>query len=369
MTRLSVRLLASHVAVAVAGGAVSYLVVRLLAPRLFDADGRVGGEPGRGSGAGAGLRDAFASAVDTSLLAGLAAGLTTGVLLAVLLSGRVLGPLHRVREATHRISAGDYESAVPLPSQPELAGLARDVNMLGERLRDVEQRRLRLLADVAHEMRTPLTVLGGYVDGLGEGIFDLGPEMLTDLRFELERLERLADDLSTLSRTEEGRLALHLGTADVTALVDDAARRLAPSFRELQVELEARHDVRPLPGYVDAARIDQVLSNLLRNARAATPSGGRVTIATSTDDDAIVIRVSDTGVGLAPEEIPRVFERFYRVPGPRPSGRGDRPGSGIGLTVSRGLVRAQGGTLEASSPGVGRGATFTVRLPLRGTTD
>ena len=359
--RLPVRLFVSHAAVAIVGAAVSYLVVRLLAPHLFDQRmGMMDVQPGMMDGGGsAGLHSAFASALNTALLVGVLTSVVAAAGVAALLTDRLLRPLDAVRSATRRIAAGRYDSSVPLPSQPELAELAADVNALAEALAQTESRRTRLLGEVAHELRTPLTSLDGYVEGMVDGVFVADQETLAALAAELRRLHRLADDLSSLSRAEEQRLELTLADADLGDLARRAADRLAPQFQDARLDLTV--DIAgPVPVHVDRDRITQVLTNLLGNALLATPSGGTVSVQARRNGDRGEVVVTDTGVGLAADDVDRVFERFYRAPGQvRRSG-----GSGIGLTIARGIARAHGGDVTASSPGQGRGASFVLDLPV-----
>ncbi|GAA3500831.1 ATP-binding protein [Streptomyces prasinosporus] len=360
--RLPLRLFVSHTAVAVVGALVAYLTVRLLAPHLFDQRmGMMNGHmPGVGPATGAQVHAAFQTALNTALLVGVLAGVAAAGVLAAFATRRLLRPLDAVRTATRRIAGGRYDVDVPLPSEPELAALATDVNTLGHTLADTETRRTRLLGDVAHEMRTPLTALDGYVEGLIDGVFTASPDTLASLSEELRRLHRLADDLSGLSRAEEQRLDLHLVDADLSDLARRAAARLAPQFDDAHLTLVVDADT-VVPVRADPDRITQVLTNLLGNALLATPADGTVTISARGSGSLGEVVVTDTGVGLAAEDVERVFERFYRAPGqPRRSS-----GSGVGLTIARGIARAHGGDVTASSPGRGQGARFTLVLPLR----
>ena len=376
--RLPMRLFVSYAAVAFVGAVVAYVTVRVLAPRLFDeqvgmmnAAGNgngtgMGNGMGQGTGAGMGagtqaaVHDAFQSALNTALIVGVLASVGAAVVIAWLVTGRLLHPLDAVRAATTQIAAGRYEVSVPLPSEPELAALATDVNTLAHTLSDTETRRTRLLGEVAHEMRTPLTTLDGYVEGMIDGVFAPSPEILASLTEELRRLHRLAADLSGLSRTQEQGLDLRPVDADLAGLARRAAARLAPQFHDAHVTLTVNADA-SLPVCVDPDRITQVLTNLLGNALLATPTNGAVTITAQPTTTGAEVVVTDTGVGLSAEELQRVFERFYRAPGrPRRS-----TGSGIGLTIARGIARGHGGDVIASSPGPGRGASFTLTLPRR----
>lgn len=302
------------------------------------------------------------------LEAGVTAAFNRALMVAAIISGalavaastfaalRLLRPLEEVRRVARRLAGGSYHERVPLPEEEELAALASDVNELAAALEATEQRRLRLVSEVAHELRTPVATLKGYLEGLLDGVFEADTETLASAIGEARRMERLADDLSALSRAEEGRVELRLEEADLTQLARDAAERLRPQFNAQEVHL----DIEPgpsLPVFVDRDRMAQVLTNLVGNALTYTPPGGRVRITASRSADAVQIEVSDTGRGLSTDQLGLVFDRFYRA---------DRTavgGTGIGLTIARSLARLHGGDVTASSPGIGHGSTFTVLVP------
>lgn len=358
--RLPLRLFLAFAAVALTGAAVTYLTVGLVAPALFDHRlGMMGGlRPDAGAGAGAGLRDAFRSALNTALLVGVAASSAAAGLLAWFVSRRLARPLDAVRTATRRIAAGDYQVTVPVPAEPELAALAADVSTLGSALAATEARRTRLLGDVAHEMRTPLTALDGYVEGLIDGVFTPAPDLLNALSDELRRLHRLSDDLASLSRAQEPGPVLRRSPADLAELTRRTAARLAPQFDDAGVELTV-HARRPVPLEIDPDRIAAVLTNLLGNALVATGAGGRVDVTARPAGGGGEVVVTDTGAGIPRPDLDRIFERFYRVPGATRRSSG----SGIGLTIARAFARAHGGDVTASSEGPGRGARFVLTLP------
>ena len=243
-----------------------------------------GGQHGQGMGPGSGRAGPpgactrrSLSALTTALLVGVLASAAVAGLAAAFVTRRLLRPLDAVRAATRRIAAGHYQASVPLPREPELAALAGDVNTLATALAGTETRRTRLLGEVAHEMRTPLTALDGYMEGLIDGVFAPEPEILGAASDELRRLRRLADDLSALSRAEEQRLDLHPADADLADLARRAAGRLAPQFADDHVTLTV-HAPGPLPVRADPDRITQVLTNIIGNALAATPAAGTVTV-------------------------------------------------------------------------------------------
>lgn len=404
MNRLGVRLVLSHLLVAVIAVLATFLVVRLLAPALFDASLRVGqggmgvgggpggdgmGGPGPGGGAGVLLRQQFGDAVDRALLVGAGLGAAAAALVGAFAAYRLVSPVEALRSAARAMARGRYAVPLPSPGTTELADLTEDIERLGTQLAETETRRVQLLGEVAHEMRTPLTVIDGTVEAMIDGVLPTTPETLSVLSDETRRLRRLSDDLSALSRSDEGRLSLVPVEADLREIVGRAAERLRAQALDAGLDLVIDCGPVPVPVRVDPERIGQVVTNLVGNAVRATAGGGRVTVAcgaaataatravgaagaggaagappgtTATTGGAAVLTVSDTGEGLATEDLDRVFERFYRVPGRRASE--NESGSGIGLTIARSIVRAHGGDLTAASAGPGQGATFTVSLPL-----
>jgi len=320
--------------------------------------------PGVMHGQGQGqLRQTFVSAINTAMVAGVLVSLLVAAIGAVLLGRRLLRPVEDVRTATRQIARGDYAHRAPVPAEPELAALAHDVNALGSALAETEARRVRLLGDIAHELRTPLTVMEGQLEGLADGVFEPGPAAYADLEAEVARMRRLAADLGDLSRVEEGRLEPASELVDLRSVVTTVSGRLGATLSASGLVLD--EVLPPTPALVrgDDQRLVQVVTNLVNNAAQAMPGGGRLVITVTHQDDQAAIRVSDTGRGLAADDLERVFERFYRVPDNTGSSRRDG-GTGIGLTVSRGIARAMGGDLTASSPGVGQGAEFTLTLPV-----
>jgi histidine kinase len=368
VNRLAVRLVVSHLLVAVLGLAATFAIVRQLAPTLFDRMqvGEMGPGMGMGPGAGQGqqglLRQQFADAVDQALVVGALVGALAAGVIGAFAAYRLIRPLGTVRAATKEMARGRYAVPVPLPRERELADLATDVNTLGHALAETESRRVRLLGEVAHEMRTPLTVIEGYVEGMIDGVMPTTSAELGQVGAEVQRLTRLSEDLSSLSRAEEGRLGVRLERVDLAAVVMAAAERLRPQADDGGQRLVADAPSGPVPVRADADRISQVVTNLVGNALRATPAEGTVTVSCAREGGSAVIRVVDTGEGLAEEDLERIFERFYRVPGRRVTGQDS--GSGIGLTIARGIVRAHGGELATESRGKGQGAVFTARLPL-----
>ena len=357
---LRARLLLSHLAVVVIGIAVLLLAGRQLGSVFVDDHLRsmthmMGGMATAEAGQ---LVDGIDAAFNRALLwAALISG-ATATAAASFAAVRVLRPLEQVRQVARRLATGSYHERVPVPAEVELAGLVADVNTLAQALEETEQRRLRLIAEVSHELRTPLATLKGYLEGLLDGVFDPDPETLVAAIREAHRMERLAVDLSALSRAEEGRVDLRLGPADLGRLASEVAERLRPQFDDENVGLEVEA-TQPLPVMVDRDRTTQILTNLVGNALSYTPPGGRVRVRSSTEGEMARVEVSDTGRGLTAEQAAMAFERFYRVD------RSAAGGTGIGLTIARSLARLQGGDVTASSPGLGKGSTFALAVPTR----
>jgi signal transduction histidine kinase len=351
--RLDVRLFSSYAFVVFAGAVTMVATFLLIAPRMFDD--RIHSMPGMGGGSGS--HDAFVSALRTSLPIAVLVSVGVAAVVSAFVARRFLRPIADVRRATRRLAAGDYGQRVPEPVELELAGLAADVNALAATLEATERRRAELVSEVAHEMRTPLTTIAGYVEGILDGVFAPSEETLTAIGEETTRLKRLATDLGSLSRADEG-IELHRVVLDLGELVTEVAARLRPQFNGKGVDLQVLQTA-PLGVDADRDRITQVLTNLLGNALTYTPAGGRVDVTIHARGQTAEVAVTDTGIGLRPEDLGRVFDRFYRVRGlARPAG-----GSGIGLTIARSIARAHGGEVTAASAGQERGATFTLVLP------
>lgn len=362
MTRASLRtrLFISYVLVALAGAGTMFVAARLLVPQLFDMEMRGAGR-GNGDGMGGGMmatqRGAVVSSLNTALLVGLGSSVAIGAGASFLLARRLLRPVDAIRTATRHLAAGRYDESVTIPAEPELAALAHDINRLGDELAATERRRAALIGDVAHEMRTPLTTITGYLDGVRDGLFTVD-EMSAVVSGEIDRLGRLARDLAAVSRAEE-RPQLELAPIDLTEVVTSVGDALRPRFDAAGVEL---HVVLPAatPSTGDRARLVQAVTNLLANAAAYTPSGGRTDVSLSTDGGVATLTIADTGRGIAPEDLEHVFERFYRAAPDHAAG------TGIGLTIARSIARAHGGDLVASSDGVGRGVTMRLTMPVQG---
>lgn len=369
--RIHWRLLGANLAVAAAGVVAVAFGVWLAAPRAFDeAMGHMGVSRG-GSGMGGGMmggdgmmdpqvRSAFGDALGSALVLGLGAAVLVAVVAAVLLATRISRPIGDLAAASRRIAGGDHAQRVPATSG-ELGELATSFNDMAATLEATEQRRRDLIGDIAHELRTPIASVRGYVEGLEAGVFEPGPDAWRVLDEQTARLSHLVDDLALLWRAESHDLRLEIGMLDGGALLADARERHRAAAAGRSIELTVGGVV-PARVRADRTRIGQVLDNLIGNAIRHTQAGGHVELGLTVEGANAVISVRDDGPGLTPAQASRVFERFYRADPSRSRDAGGG-GSGLGLAISKSLTEAMFGTIGVTSPGTGAGSRFTVQLP------
>jgi two-component system sensor histidine kinase BaeS len=275
------------------------------------------------------------------------------IFLVVRAGRRFASPVGDVMEAADRVAAGDYEARVQERGPREVRQLGRSFNEMAERLGTNELRRRQLLADVAHELRTPLSVIQANLEALIDGLYPVDEAHLRPVLEETKTMSRLLTDLQTLSTAEAGSLALHREPTAPSDLVDAVLTSFATRATEADVGLTASvaDDLPELD--VDRLRIGEVLANLVANAVRHTPAGGSVSVSAGSAADGVEFIVTDTGTGIDAERLPHVFDRFSRAP--------DSPGAGLGLAIAKSLVEAHGGTIRADSgPG---GTTIAFALP------
>ena len=271
--------------------------------------------------------------------------------------GRAVGPLASIANAAERLADGEPEVRVEVGGPGQVRRLGASFNAMAERLDRSRSDRQALLADVTHELRTPLQVIGGSVEAMLDGVHPRDDAHLAPILAETAIMNRLLDDLRTVSLAEAGALPLHREETDVRRLLAEVAAGHAAAAREAGVELASEAGPVLLLD-ADPMRIREVLANLVVNAIRHTAAGGAVRLDATIDGAWVELTVADTGEGIAPADLDRVFDRFHR--------RADTGGSGLGLTIARDLVAAHGGTIRAESEGIpGRGTTFRVRLPRR----
>ncbi len=280
------------------------------------------------------------------------------VLLVLLNLGRSLrraaAPVGDMIEASGRVESGDFSTRVPERGPREVRTLARAFNDMSARLEEVEQQRRSALADVSHELRTPLTVIQGNLEALLDGVYPADAAHLQPILEETRLMERLIEDLRTLTLAEAGSLALHREPTDIGALLTEAAAGYRTQADEAGVTLTVTAAPRLPTVDVDPSRIREVVANLLTNALRYTLRDGKVAVSAAVAGDNVEVTVHDTGSGIPRDQLDRIFDRFYRSP--------DSPGSGLGLPIAKSLVEAHGGLMTAAS-GPGDGTTVRFTLP------
>jgi len=358
--RLRWRLLAGNLLVTAAGAITVAVGVSLAAPLAFEhAMDSQGAMAGMGTMMSSSVRAAFGDAVGSALVLGVGAATLVAIAVAAIISTRLARPITDLTAASRQVAGGEYALRVPAGSG-ELGDLAASFNDMASSLGATERRRHELIGDVAHELRTPIASLRGYIEGLDEGIFTPGPDAWRVLGDQASRLARLVDDLSDLWRAEARDMALVPEDLDGPSLVLDAIQRHRAAAATRSIELVAEAD-EPVRLRADRARVAQVIDNLVGNAIRYTPERGRIGVRLEQRGNVAQVAVSDTGPGLTPAQRTQVFERFYRVDASRSR---DVGGSGLGLAIAKALTEAMGGRIWATSPGTGQGATFWVELPI-----
>jgi two-component system sensor histidine kinase BaeS len=267
---------------------------------------------------------------------------------------RTVSGVRNLVSAAGDLADGDYRARVDA-ANPMLKPVVDSFNTMAGRLESADEQRRRLLADLGHELRTPLTVIRGEIEAVLDGVHEPDPEHLDPLLDQVAVMERLLEDLRTLSLAEAGSLALHLEPVDAAALLTDVADGHRGAAAAAGVTIEVDVTDAPEEVLVDPLRMREVLTNLIVNAIRSMPDGGTLSLGAAVEGTALLLTVGDTGIGIDADELGRVFERFHRSP--------ESSGTGLGLTISRDLVEAHGGTLTLeSSPGLG--TTATVQLPV-----
>ena len=295
------------------------------------------------------------------LLAAALVSSAIALLMARWLARGMTQPLRDMAQAAHRMERGDYTTRVHTRSRDEVGQLAEAFNTMTAELEGVERLRRDLVANVSHELKTPITAIRAHLENLLDGVEQPDPRTLQVMLTQSERLGRLVDQLLDLSRLESGDMPLDRSSVSLAPLVSQVLSEIhvARVDRGVEVTSDVPEDLPP--AFADRERVHQVLFNLVDNAVRFTPSGGAVTVSAQRHNGSVEIEVHDTGVGISAEHLPRLFERFYRVDTSR--AREDEGGTGIGLAIARSVVEAHGGQIHAESE-PGRGSTFTFELPV-----
>jgi len=366
-SHLGVKLFLSYLAIILVGVIVLILASQFVLPASFNrhmagmgmGNGNMMGT--NGNGVMSQLYVDFRAGFNEALTYATLAAMVVAVLLSLLFSRNVIVPVQAMSTATQRIADGHYDERIPVNGADELAQLAVHFNQMAEKLNQVESMRRQLIGDVSHELRTPLTAIKGSMEGLMDGILPPNDETFLQIHAEADRLNRLVDDLQELSRVEARAYQLDIRPVDVLSLVHTVTKRLAPRFesKHISLNLELPSDLPHI--LADEDRAIQILTNLTGNALQYTPERGNVTITAKEVKDEIEITICDTGVGISPEHLSHIFDRFYRVDKSRSRQSGG--GSGIGLTIARALIEAHGGRIWVESAGDGNGSTFAFTVP------
>lgn len=361
---LAGRLLLAQALVLLTGALTAWTIAATVGPRLFH-DHLARANVGSTSAQTLHTEEAYQSANAVSLSLALLAACVAALAVSVYMTRRIGRSVANIAEAASDVASGHYDVRVPGPGLGlEFDALASGFNQMADRLGSVERTRRRLLADLGHEMRTPVATLEAYLEALEDGVATLDAGTAELLRAQTRRLARLSDDIGSVSRAEEGQVGLDLRPVQLESVVTAACGAAAEAYEAKGVRLVTDVAAGLPMQTLDPERMGQVLGNLLDNALRHTPAGGTVTISAtrSPATRGTELSVTDTGGGIPAAHLPHLFERFYRVDAARDRAHG---GSGIGLAIANALVDAHGGKLTVSSPGTGHGSTFRIRLPSR----
>jgi signal transduction histidine kinase len=308
------------------------------------------------------LTRGLARSIDRFLIWGGLLALAIALVLTFVVSNRILAPVQALSTATRRLGQGDLSQRVSIKARGEMGELAQAFNSMAAELERAEKLRRNLVADTAHELRTPLSNLRGYLEAIRDGVVQPDPAAIDSLYEEVALLSRLVEDLQELALADAGELKLVRQPEDVAELVKKSVATVGSkaSAKGLRVATDLPDNLPPVN--IDFQRISQVLRNLLENAVTHTGKGGSISVAARPADGMLEITVADTGEGIPAEDLPNMFERFYRVDKSRARATG---GTGLGLTIAKRLVEAHGGQIAVQSE-VGKGSRFAFTIPVAG---
>lgn len=360
-TKLSLasRLFFSHLLVMIVGLGSFIAIAKLSSPRMFilrlEQLERQGFFTVRS--ARTYLVRGFETAWNTSTFWSLIVGGSTAGYLSYWVSKRIVKPLKQMENITQKFASGELKERMPESEIPELHQLGISFNRMANSLENVERRRRELMSDLTHELRTPLTVVRGYLEELADGSISPSPELYEKLIRETRRLERLTYDLQELSKAEAGYLSINLQPIALSPLLESLIEKFSDQLLDEGPVLELVYPPDIPLVLADSDRTEQILVNLIGNAIRYTEKGF-IKVEVSRQKDLVWIAVQDTGIGIAPEDLPYIFERFWRADRSRSS---DSGGSGIGLAITQRLVELQNGEIEVESE-LGKGSIFRFSL-------
>jgi histidine kinase len=360
--RIGLKVFLSYLLIILIGGLVLILAAEFHAPTALSRHiARMQEIVGDDPELAADLLENFATATTEILLVAMGISVGAAIAISIFTSRRITAPIESMKDASRSIAGGEYQRRVEIRSEDELGSMARSFNRMAETLEKTEQRRLSLIGDLAHEFRTPLASIKGTMEALVDGVLPIETAAFIDVQREVNRMQRLVQDLEELSRAEAGQIQLEIQPVSPGDLIREAVRRLQGQYDDKEVDLKVDISAAPERIEADPQRLTQILLNLLGNALQFTPSGGEVNVEAYEEPGNLVVNVHDTGGGISEHDLGRIFERFYRVDKSRARPGG---GSGVGLTIALHLVEAHSGRIMAESPGLDQGSTFTIVLPI-----
>ncbi len=353
------RLLLAQTLVLLAGGVTTWVVASVVGPPLFREHLHRAGVA-HDSNEQFHAEQAYQHATALSIAVAVTVAAATAFVVTAYLSRRLQRSIAELSAAASAVAEGQYEIRVAPPELGnEFDELADAFNRMAERLQTVESTRRRMFGDLAHEIRTPVSVLEAYLEAVEDGVKTLDEQTIALLREQTARLVRFSADAAALAQAEEAGTAITPNWVDSHELLAAVGAAVADRYAAKDVTLTTRADGGRL--WADRQRLAQILGNLLDNALRHTPAGGRVRLGAVRSGADVVFTIADDGEGIAAEHLPHLFERFYRADAARGRGHG---GSGIGLTIAKALTEAHGGHISVASRGPGHGSTFTVTVPV-----
>lgn len=365
--RLASKLFLSYLAIAVLTLLTLGIAASVLAPQNFSRMMHYDAEhmQSRGMSGMMGTVDddldaTFRESVNSALVVAGIVSVIAAVVVSWWVSRLIVRPIRMMAAASQELAQGNYEQRLDLGTHDELEDLADSLNSMARELAQTENLRRQLIGDVSHELKTPLASINGLMEGLQDGVIEASPQTYQLVRDETKRLQRLVNDLQELSRVEADVIPLEQQGVPPQDLVEPIITKMRPQFEDKDIKLVVQYPANLIEVFADIDRTSQVLTNLLGNALQYTPTGGMVTVSVREAEQGILFSVCDTGMGIAPDNLGKIFQRFYRADKSRSRASG---GSGIGLTIAQRLIVGQGGLLWAESEGLGKGSTFNFILP------
>ncbi|MBZ0304120.1 MAG: HAMP domain-containing histidine kinase [Anaerolineae bacterium] len=300
----------------------------------------------------------FGSALAGPVMQAAFMGLVIAIFMAVIVSRTIARPLLHITDAARAVAGGDYDQQVPVTGPPEVRTVAEAFNQMTQEVKTAQKAQQDFMVNISHDLKTPLTSIQGYSQAIIDGATSDPIQSATVIHEEAARLNRMVVEITDLARLQDGRFEMKVIDLDISQIVAAIGQRLSIVATRKEIDFQVEADPMP-PIKGDGDRLAQVLTNLVSNAIKYTPRAGKVRVKTQVHHGGVEVIVSDTGIGIPKEDLPRIFERFYQVD----KARGPRRGTGLGLAITREIVQAHGGTISVTSAGPDQGSTFTVWLP------